>query len=135
MLKVSIIGNLGQNAETKIIGSASYTVFSVCHSRQRKDAQGNVTQETEWVSCKRRQYNNTDVLLPYLLKGGKVYVTGDLYKREYTDNTGVKRCELNCNVSHIELLAKPQQRDLPSTGGSVPQWQSPAPQDDSPFLY
>ena len=121
MFKITVIGNLGKDAETKMINNTPYTVFTVCHSQQRKDAQGNYTQTTEWVSCKRKQLNGTDTILPYLIKGSKVCIMGDFYTRTYTTQQGEKMFELNCNVSHIELIARPQQQ-LPTTGAEQPQY-------------
>lgn len=50
MLKVEIIGNIGNDAEIKEFGGKKYVSFSVAHTEYQKDEQGNRTDLTAWCS-------------------------------------------------------------------------------------
>lgn len=50
MLKVEIIGNIGNDAEIKEFGGKKYVSFSVAHTEYQKDEQGNRTDLTTWCS-------------------------------------------------------------------------------------
>lgn len=75
MFKAQIIGNLGADAQVRSINGVEYVSFDVAHSFKLNDA-----DRTIWVSCLARGFSR---VLPYLKKGMKVYVCGDLSGRIY----------------------------------------------------
>lgn len=74
MLQLSIIGNLGANAELRSYNGQEFITFRVAHTERYTDAQGQTREQTTWVDCTKNGSNSE--LLKYLTKGTKVYVTG-----------------------------------------------------------
>lgn len=110
MLKLTLIGNIGQDAVIKDFGTSKYISFSVAHSESYTDKQGVKVEKTQWVSC--LKYGESAVL-PYLKKGTKVYVEGTLSAKTF-EKEGHQQVALNCQVSHIELLgskSEPQSQE------------------------
>lgn len=102
MLKGTLIGNLGRDAELKEIGGAQYAVFNVAHSERRTDRNGQSQETTTWVRCMKRDQNAR--LAPYLTKGKKVYVDGRLSLGSYTTQQGETRYELSIWVDNLEFM-------------------------------
>ncbi|MEI6752377.1 MAG: single-stranded DNA-binding protein [Paludibacter sp.] len=120
MLKLQIIGHLGQDAVIKDFGTSKYISFSVAHSESYTDKQGVKVEKTQWVSCLK---HGESAVLQYMKKGTKVYVEGQLSAKTF-DKDGHTQIALNCNVSHIELLSsKPEGQNSGS--------ESPTPQTES----
>ncbi len=103
MLKLSIIGNIGADAEIRSAGGQSFVSFRVAHSEKWIDRNtGEVHKRTEWVSC--TLDGNGGRLLEFLKQGAKVFVYGDCSTRIYTSSTdGKQYAGLNCRVRQIEL--------------------------------
>lgn len=101
MLELTIIGNIGKDAEQKDINGRPTMTFSVAHSEKGADGQ----EHTTWVSCNRNIKDGNNALLQYLKKGTRVYVRGKVYTKIYNDTA-----TLNCNVTYIELLGSSQQQ-------------------------
>lgn len=88
--KVMLIGNLGQDAETRFTtNNLSVTSFSVATSNSYKGKDGNWVNETTWHNIV--SFNLPDFYKESLKKGKKFYVEGRIQKRDYTDKEGVKR--------------------------------------------
>ncbi|PJA97045.1 MAG: single-stranded DNA-binding protein [Ignavibacteriales bacterium CG_4_9_14_3_um_filter_34_10] len=88
--KVMLIGNLGQDAETRFTASnLSVTSFSVATTYGYKGKDGNYVNETTWHNVV--AFGLSDYYKDVLKKGKKVYVEGRLSKRDYTDKEGVKK--------------------------------------------
>lgn len=100
MLELTLIGNLGKDAEQKEINGRPVMTFNVAHSEKGADGQ----ERTTWVSCIRNIKDGNNSLLQYLKKGTRVYVRGKVYTKIYNDTA-----TLNCNVTYIELLGSSQQ--------------------------
>ena len=100
MLELTIIGNLGKDAEQKDINGRPVMTFNVAHSEKGADGQ----ERTTWVSCIRNIKDGNNALLQYLRKGTRVYLRGKVYTKIYNDTA-----TLNCNVTYIELLGSSQQ--------------------------
>lgn len=102
MLKLQIIGNLGQNASLRDTPSGKFVSFTVAHTDRRTDPRtGEVMERTTWVSCTIN--GDAGRLFPYLLKGTKVYILGDLSLRDYDGQDGLRHTGINCFVREIEL--------------------------------
>lgn len=104
MIKLSIVGNLGADAEVKNQDGRSYVSFRVAHSERRQQADGTTKETTLWVSCTIN--GDGGRLVSYLKKGTKVFVSGDADVRLY--NSSKDHClkaGLNCFVRDIELIS------------------------------
>jgi single-strand DNA-binding protein len=100
--RVTLIGNLGRDAETKFTPSGiSVTRFSVATTKSWKDKQtGEKKEETEWHNCTQWRAEN---LAPYLTKGKRVYIDGELHTRSY-EKDGQKHYATEITVNDIILL-------------------------------
>ena len=83
MIKLSIIGNLGADAEVKNHNGKEFVSFRVAHT-DRFTQDGQTKETTTWVSCILN--GNGGNLLPYLKKGTKVFCHGDFSIRLYRYN-------------------------------------------------
>jgi single-strand DNA-binding protein len=96
MIKVTASGNIGKDAEVRTINdNSSVTTFSIASTKKVKGE-----DKTTWLNC---QKWNSDKLAPYLKKGTKVILSGDLEIRE---NEGKYYTTLN--VWDLEFGSKPQ---------------------------
>jgi|SRR5215471_16164259 len=85
---VQLIGNVGREPETRYTSSGvAVATFSVATNRSRQDGNGNWTDEVEWhrVVAWDRQ---AEFVNNYITKGRKVYVSGRLQTRKWTDQQG-----------------------------------------------
>lgn len=120
MLKVEVIGNLGADAEKKIADGAEFVTFRVCHSiKKTNKANGEIIEESTWVSC--TLTGNGGNLLPYLLKGQKVFVRGNASLKLYTSSKdGLMHAGINLRVGEIELCGglQPKNNSTQHTDGA-----------------
>jgi single-strand DNA-binding protein len=97
MLQMSVIGNLGKDAEVKEVGGKKVIEFSVCHSYKKQDG----TQISVWVNCSK--WGETTAIAPYLKKGTKVYCQGQPSQDVWLKD-GAAMGSLRLSVSKIELF-------------------------------
>lgn len=135
MLKVDIIGNIGNDAEIKEFGGKKYVSFSVAHTEYSKDQQGNKTELTTWVSV--LWHGEGGAMLQYLKKGTKAFVRGSLKVKTYTDKNGQQQVAINVSASEVQLCGVKGENVTPGGQASsaiTPQAQSTTPtSDDLPF--
>ena len=136
MLKVTVIGNLGKDAEYKEFNGNKFIAFNVAATKRYKDASGNTNTKTTWVSCLKRGESN---VIGYLKKGAQVYVEGELSVRTYSTQQGIQ-AGVDCLVDKIELLGgKPQenaQQGAQPAASAAPTQAAPTAEgegDDLPF--
>lgn len=96
MLKLSSIGNLTRDGQLKEVGTNQVCNFSIARNDRR-------TKETTYIDCSIWGQLATS-LSPYLTKGTKVYVEGELGQREWLDKDGGKQVSLTCRVRELELV-------------------------------
>lgn len=116
MFKGQIIGNLGADAQVKSINGIDYVSFDVAHSW--KDGE---KEQTIWVGCLSRGHK---AVVPYLKRGTKVYVCGDLSARIYDSS------HYHCKMIGYSLFVDTLQLCSPKQDESKQQNES-KPQDDS----
>ena len=109
LAKVTIIGNLGRDPETRYTpGGAMNVQFSVAASRRYTDREGQQQEQTTWfrITGWGRLAETMDKLTQSgsLAKGKQVYVEGRLEAREYTDQGGQTRTSLDVNATELQLL-------------------------------
>lgn len=117
--KVILVGNLGNDPETKFLPSGgAVTNVSIATSRAWKDKDGQMQEHTEWH---RVVFFNRlgEIAGEYLRKGSKVYVEGSLRTNKWQDKEGKDRYT-------TEIIANEMQM-LDSKGGSGDFQQSSTP--------
>jgi single-strand DNA-binding protein len=107
--KLTIIGYIGRNAETKQLPNGSaFTKFSIATSKSWKDDKGEWKQKTQWHAVLAFGESFAQ-LAPRLVKGAHVFVQGELTTREYnrtiTVPTGKKAIEHVIQQLAVELKA------------------------------
>lgn len=122
LAKVTIIGNLGRDPETRYTPSGALNVqFSVASSRRWRDSQGQDQENTTWFRVTAwGRLAETMVTLSErgaLTKGKQVYVEGRIEAREFTGNDGQVRTSLDVNANEIQLLGSRQDNQGGSFGG------------------
>lgn len=104
--KVILVGNLGQDPETRYMPSGgAVTNITVATSETWKDKQSGQQQErTEWH---RIVFFNrlAEIAGEYLRKGSKVYIEGSLRTRKWQDkNTGADRYTTEIVANEMQML-------------------------------
>jgi len=139
--KVIIVGNLGQDPETRSFpDGGSVTNVSVATSESWKDKNtGEKKELTEWhrVVFKNRL---AEIAAQYLKKGSKVYIEGSLRTRKWTNQQGQDQYTTEIQAREMQMLDSRGE-----ASNQAPQQQAPqqAPQqqaggfddfdDDIPF--
>lgn len=119
MLKIEVIGNLGNDAESVDYQGRRFTSFSVAHSDRFTDASGQQREVTTWVRCTKNGDNAT--LMPYLKKGTQVYIRGNMTVGTYQSRqTGTTNVEVKCSVTEIQLLSRPVRQDGQAVPAAAP---------------
>lgn len=101
MLQVSVIGNLGADAQVKSKNGNSFLCFNVAHTARVKNSNGEMIDQTQWVSVTMNHYSEN--FAKYLVRGTKVYVYGKLFSRIWRDNQGISNVGLNVLADIVEL--------------------------------
>ena len=104
---------LGSDSELRVTPDATPVLqFNAAYDTGYGDR-----KKTTWV---RYQLwgKRANTLEQYLKKGTQVQLQGDIYLNEYTDKQEQKKSSLECNVSDIKLLGKPEGQ--PSSAPSKP---------------
>src|ERR1700750_2261051 len=103
--KVIIVGNLGQDPETKYTGSGTaITTLSIATSEAWNDKQSGEKQErTEWHRVKLFG-KLAEIAGEYLSKGRQVYIEGSLRTDKYTDKDGVERYSTDIIANEMQML-------------------------------
>jgi len=138
--KVIVIGNLGNDPETRYMPSGSaVTNLSVATNESWKDKQtGEQKERTEWhkVAMFGRL---AEIAAEYLRKGSQVYIEGKLRTRKWKDQQGNDRYTTEIVADEMQMLGGRSGGDAPAMGSSDPP-PGPPPQgssddfdDDIPF--
>lgn len=101
MLQVSVIGNLGADAQVKSKNGTSFLCFNVAHTARVRQSNGEVVDQTQWVSVTMNHYSEN--FAKYLVRGTKVYVYGKLFSRIWKDSQGIANVGLNVLADIVEL--------------------------------
>lgn len=128
MLKIQMIGRLGQDSVVNNVNGKTVVNFSVAHSEKYKNNQGGEVNKTTWVSC--AYWTDKLNIANYLKKGTLVFLEGKPEVKTYNDkNTGNILPQLTMRVISVQLLS--------SANGPVEEKQNvndfSEPADDMPF--
>lgn len=102
MIKIEVIGNLGENAKILTGDFKTFYTFDVAVSEKYRDTTGTLIERVTWIQCS-VNWDATN-LLPFLTKGTKIYVRGTLKQKMYTTRENEQKSTLLCNVQELELL-------------------------------
>jgi single-strand DNA-binding protein len=103
--KVIIVGNLGQDPETRYMPSGkAVTNLRIATSESWKDKQtGEQKEQTEWHSVV--MYDRlAEIAAEYLRKGSQVYVEGKLRTRKWQDKEGRDRYSTEVIANEMQML-------------------------------
>lgn len=89
MNRVTIIGNLGRDPETRSFSNGgSVTNFSVAVTEKWKDRSGETQERTEWIRCACFVEKLGEFIANNARKGTQVFVEGKLETRKWQDKDG-----------------------------------------------
>ena len=137
--KVTLIGNLGRDAEIRNTGGGMAIANLRLATTDRRKAQDGTWQDhTEWHAVV--AFGKTaEVMEKWGKKGKMLYVEGRIQTREYTDKDGNKRWSTEIVANEIRMLGKndaegqgqssgaDRSRSAPPTGQRQRQPEAPAP--------
>lgn len=133
--KVILVGNLGQDPETRYVPSGSaITNISVATSEEWKDKQGQKQSRTEWHRI--IFFNKlAEIAGEYLRKGSKVYIEGKLQTRKWQDQSGQDRYTTEIVANEMQMLDSRGQQDSQPQGNqqNAPENNFDDFSDDIPF--
>ena len=129
--KVIIVGNLGQDPETRYMPSGSaVTNFTVATNESWKDKQtGEQKDRTEWHRV--AMFNRlAEIAAEYLRKGSQVYIEGKLRTRKWQDKQGNDRYTTEIVANEMQMLGgrggsaggAPEPRREPPPQPRVTEW-------------
>jgi single-strand DNA-binding protein len=116
--KVILVGNLGQDPETRYMPSGgAVTNLRIATSESWKDKQTGEQQErTEWHSV--AMFNRlAEVAAEYLRKGSQVYIEGKLRTRKWQDKEGRDRYTTEVIADEMQMLGGRGGAGSPMSGG------------------
>lgn len=102
MLQITLVGNVGANAEKKSANGRNFTTFRVAHNDTWTDQAGQQHTNVQWIDC---ILNDHPKVVDFITQGTQVLVQGSCTLRVYSSPK--ERCMkagLTVNVRHIELL-------------------------------
>ncbi|MGB5346639.1 MAG: single-stranded DNA-binding protein [Woeseia sp.] len=140
--KVIVVGNLGQDPETRYMPSGSaVTNLSIATSEAWKDKQSGESKErTEWHRV--AMFGKlAEIAAEYLRKGSQVYIEGKLRTRKWQDKSGNDRYTTEIIADEMQMLGgrsgggSSSSSSSSSSGSYEPSGPAPAPEfeDDIPF--
>ena len=103
--KVILIGNLGQDPETRTTpGGTTVTNIRIATSESWKDkTSGEMKEQTEWHGIV--LWNRLgEIAAEYLKKGSQVYIEGRLQTRKWQDKQGNDRYTTEIVASEMQML-------------------------------
>ena len=134
--RVIILGNVGQDPETKYLPSGgAVTNISIATSESWNDKQtGQPVEKSEWH---RVVFFNklAEIVAEYVRKGSKIYIEGQLRTRSW-EQDGVKRYATEIVASEMQMLdsrqSGTQAEQGPQQGQQSPQQQQRQQQQQAP---
>ena len=120
--KVTIIGNLGRNPETRVNANNTFIAnFSIAVNHQRKTATGEQMKKTDWYNITATG-KQAQVLAEYARKGDPLLIEGKQTFNPWTDREGNSRVSVDILVQDFRFLG---------TGGSRSDEAQAAPESAS----
>ena len=113
--KVTLIGNLGKDAEIRNGGGTTIANLRLATTDRRKAQDGTWQDHTEWHSVV--AFGKTaEVMEKWGKKGKMLYIEGRLQTREYNDKDGNKRWSTEVVANEIRMLGGKGEGEGQSSG-------------------
>ncbi len=125
--RVTLLGRLGRDAETRQTAGQPVTSFSVATERSWKLSDGHWKTETDWHNV---VMWGKESLVEFLGKGKRVFVEGRLQTRSYEDKNGNKRYVTEVVAETVIALDK---EEAPAGRQSAPAASNQVTPDDVPW--
>lgn len=100
--RVTLLGNLGADPETREAGSATVCSVRVATTQKYKNRDGEQKEETQWHDIE-AWGRLGELVQQYCRKGSRVYVEGELRYRVY-EKDGVKRKATSIRAATVQFL-------------------------------
>jgi single-strand DNA-binding protein len=111
MLQLTIIGNIGGDPDTRYSANGVPMLrFNVASNYRTRTPEGEYQDRTEWIRVTVTG-KRAETLSQYLHKGSRVYVSGRLEARPWTDQQGQIRAGLEVMANDIEFMSSREQDD------------------------
>ena len=109
--RVQLIGNLGQDPETKTLESGKKVVkFTLATNESHRDGDGQKISETTWHNV--IAWNGlADIAGKYLKKGKEVAVEGRIVYRSYEDKAGVTKYVTEIVANDLLMLRSTKEKE------------------------
>lgn len=101
MIKATIVGRLGQDAQIKTIGAREYLALTLASDQRVKDEFGQWAKSTQWVDV--LWHNKDSAMAQYLKKGSAVSVHGTLSLSIYSGQDGYAKQGITLWADYIEF--------------------------------
>lgn len=132
MIKLQIIGHLGNDCTQNEVNGKTVINFNVAHSEKYKDSQGNLVERTTWVKC--AYWTDRTAIAQYLKKGQQVYAEGRPEVEGYLNKENQNAASLKMVVFNIQLLGSKGDNNQSNQGGSYQQPASQTTATSSPLV-
>ncbi len=112
MNSITLIGNVGQQAQSKNVENGGLVTFSLGVSESRKNEQGEYeTTRVDWFNCiiPTSKKESADKLATIITSGAKVGLRGKMQSREY-EKDGQKHTGWSVRVEVFEILTTKAQK-------------------------
>jgi len=141
MLKMTLIGNIGQDAKIRETNGRTSINFSVAENQKYTNSEGVKVEKTTWVNCTIwRDPGQSVKVAEFLLAGTKVYAEGRPAVHFYENKEKQQSISLDLHVINIELIGKKitgsesePSGDTAITAGSPQEAAQNIQEDDLPF--
>lgn len=125
--KVTIIGNLGRDPETRINANNTFIAnFSIAVNNKRKTATGEEVNKTDWYNITATG-KQAQTLAKYVHKGDPLLIEGKQTFNPWTDREGNSRVSVDVLVQDFRFLGMGNRSD---EGQAAPQTASSQIPDD-----
>lgn len=101
MIKATITGYLGGDAQIKKVGGREYVALSLATNSREKDESGQWQDVTQWIEV--LWGNTSSGLVQYLKRGIAILVHGTLRASVYIDKNGYPRIGMTLWADYVEL--------------------------------
>lgn len=112
----NFIGRLGNDPEVRYLPNGDAVAnISIAVGESWKDKQGQKQERTEWIRVVAFRKLG-EIIGQYLNKGSKVYISGKMVTRKWTDKEGVERYSTEIVANNMQMLdsAEGQARQQPA---------------------
>ena len=123
---ISFLGNLARAAEAKTVGEYDVLEFSVANNVGFGDK-----QTTNWFRC--TKFGKAGGIAQYLVKGSKVFITGQLTIRKYDKKDGGEAYSFDVKVDNITLAGGKSDDAINPGRDSRASSKAASNDDDMPF--